>query len=180
MTCSGWSIFLDRDGVINKRLIDDYVKSYDEFEFLPGVPEALAVINQQFPRVFIITNQRGIARALMTQADLALIHAKMLTDLQSNGAALTAIYFCPHDRHDHCDCRKPKPGMALQAKADYPDVDFLRSIMVGDSIHDLEVGRQLGMKTVFISEVSQPPPQADYIFSSLRAFSEKIKIICKE
>lgn len=146
-----WSLFLDRDGVINIRLIDDYVKNIDEFQFLPGTPEAIAKFSKSFGRVFIVTNQRGIARGLMTKYDLQKVHDHMLKKLLKAGAKIDAIYFCPHDRDQGCGCRKPDIGMALKAKQEFPEVDFKKSIMVGDSNSDIEFGEKAGMHTVRIT-----------------------------
>ncbi len=146
-----WTLFLDRDGVINVRLIDDYVKNIGEFEFMPGVPEAIAKLSKIFGRVFVVTNQRGIARKLMTIEDLRQVNDYMLDGVKKAGGRINRIYFCPHDRNEGCGCRKPDTGMALQAKKEFPEVDFKKSIMVGDSTSDLEFGKNAGMYTVHIN-----------------------------
>jgi len=146
-----WSLFLDRDGVINKRLVDDYVKIIEEFEFLPGVPEAIGKFSQIFGRVFIITNQRGIARELMTENDLNMVHEEMLKGITQAGGKIDRIYFCPHDRNQNCGCRKPAPGMAIKAKKDFPEIDFDKSIMVGDTSSDIEFGKSAGMYTIKVT-----------------------------
>lgn len=147
-----WSLFLDRDGVINKRLIDDYVKIPAEFEFLPGVPEAISKFSTIFGRIFVVTNQRGIARGLMTEDDLQIVHKLMLDDIKNAGGRIDKIYYCPHDRNQGCGCRKPDIGMALKAKQDYPEVDFSKAIMLGDSTSDIKFGENAGMHTFRINE----------------------------
>lgn len=143
------TVFLDRDGVINRRLPDDYVKSWSEFEILPGVLEALRLLTQAGCRLVVITNQRGIATGKMTLEDLSDIHFRLMNLVKDSGAKLDAVYFCPHDK-DVCDCRKPGIGMFLQAKRDFPDIDFASSVMVGDSLSDVEAGAKAGCDTVFI------------------------------
>ena len=120
------TFFLDRDGVINRQLPDDYVKTWREFEFLPRAKEALRLLTEAGLRLVIVTNQRGIARGLMTEADLQDIHTRMLAELSDAGAQIAAIYCCPHD-HGQCRCRKPQPGMLRQAQMDFPAIDFART-----------------------------------------------------
>ncbi len=147
-----WSLFLDRDGVINKRLIDDYVKNIAEFQFLPGVIEAVAGLSGIFGKIFIVTNQRGIAGGLMSIEDLGRVHGFMLGEIEKAGGRIDKIYFCPHDRDENCGCRKPDIGMALKAREDFPEVDFSKSVMVGDSASDLEFGEKAGMVAVHIND----------------------------
>lgn len=147
-----WTLFLDRDGVINKRLIDDYVKNISEFEFLPGVQEAMIKFSEIFGKIFVVTNQRGIARGLMTTDDLSAVNGFMLTQVQKAGGNIDKIYFCPHDRDKDCGCRKPDIGMALKAKKDFPEIDFSKAIMVGDSTSDIKFGKKAGMITVYVTE----------------------------
>ncbi|AEA34632.1 D-glycero-alpha-D-manno-heptose-1,7-bisphosphate 7-phosphatase [Hippea maritima] len=138
------TLFLDRDGVINKKIENDYVRNWEQFEFLPNVIEALKILNSLFDRIIIVTNQRGIGRKLMTEKDLEVIHKNMLSVLSKENIKIDKIYYCPHDyKKEICNCRKPKIGMALQAKKDFPDIDFRNSIMVGDSLSDIEFGKKL-------------------------------------
>ena len=149
-----WSLFLDRDGVINKRLMDDYVKNIDEFEFLPGVPEAFKKFSKIFGRIFIITNQRGIARKIMTEKDLESVHNFMINGIKNSGGRVDKIYFCPHDRNENCGCRKPDIGSALKAQQDFPEIDFSKSIMVGDTSSDIQFGKNAGMYTIKVNSES--------------------------
>lgn len=166
-----WTLFLDRDGVINKRLIDDYVKNIGEFEFLPGAQEAVAKLTGLFGRIFVVTNQRGIARELMTVEDLRQVNDFMLRGIKEAGGRIDKVFFCPHDRNEGCGCRKPDIGMAYQAKAEFPGVDFAKSIMVGDSTSDIEFGKKAGMITVHITS-----EQADGLSAqSLAEFSRMLK-----
>jgi D-glycero-D-manno-heptose 1,7-bisphosphate phosphatase len=165
-----WTLFLDRDGVINRRLVDAYVKSWEEFEFEAGVLQAIAQFSNIFGRIFVVTNQQGIAKGLMTEEELQILHQQMVAEVERVEGRIDRIYFCPHWSGDKCNCRKPRTGMALQAQQDFPAVDFSKSIMVGDSPSDIEMGVQLGMKTVFIGH-DNAPPHTDWQFFNLKAFA---------
>jgi D-glycero-D-manno-heptose 1,7-bisphosphate phosphatase len=137
-------LFLDRDGVINKKANPhDYIKSIKEFEFLPGVLEAFALLSSLDFYVVVVTNQRGIARGLMTEKDLSDIHEKMCMEIKSVNGKLPKIYYCPHDYGDNCSCRKPGIGMLLQAGADL-SLDLQTSIMLGDTESDLVAANDAG------------------------------------
>jgi D-glycero-D-manno-heptose 1,7-bisphosphate phosphatase len=152
---SAWSgtlrtIFLDRDGVLNEKMPEgSYVTTWADFRVLAGVPEAIARLNRVGLRVIVVSNQRGIALGLYSASDVVAIHAHLQDVLRANGAHVDAFYFCPHDK-DQCDCRKPLPGMFEQAQRDFPDVAASTSAMIGDSLSDIEFGKRLGMRTVFI------------------------------
>jgi D-glycero-D-manno-heptose 1,7-bisphosphate phosphatase len=144
------TIFLDRDGVLNEKMPEGkYVTNWSEFRLLPGVPEAIARLNQAGIRVIVVSNQRGIALGLYTAADVETIQASLQGVLTAHGAHIDAFYFCPHDKRS-CNCRKPLPGMFEEAKRDFPAIDPAESIMIGDSLSDIEFGERLGMRTVFI------------------------------
>lgn len=168
---SSWTLFLDRDGVINKRLADDYVKTVDEFTFLDGVLDSLKIFSRLFKRIIIVTNQRGIALGLMSVNDLSVIHEYMIKEIAGNGGRIDGIYHCPHDRNDNCDCRKPGPGMLVKAQLDFPEIDFRKSIMVGDSDSDMAMGRSRSLSNVFISDSSRSHSMADITFTSLIEFA---------
>lgn len=150
----GWTLFLDRDGVINVRLIDEYVRTWDEFRFVERVPEAIAVFSRVFSRIFIVTNQQGVGKGLMTEYDLGLVHGRMLSAIESAGGHIDRIYYCPHLKSDGCSCRKPLPGMARRALEDFPDVDLSRSLMAGDSSSDMAFADNAGMHKVMIGDRS--------------------------
>ena len=163
------TLFLDRDGVVNKKIENDYVRNWEQFEFLPNVIEALKILNSLFDRIIIVTNQRGIGRGLMSEKDLEDIHKNMLSVLNKEGIKIDKVYYCPHDyKKETCNCRKPKIGMALLAKKDFPDIDFRDSIMVGDSLSDIEFGKKAGMKSFLIGN-----KKAD--FKDLYHFAMNIK-----
>jgi len=143
-------VFLDRDGVINRKMPEgEYVSSWERFELLPGVGEAIAKLNHAGLRVIVVTNQRGVALGLYSAADVQAIHEQFQASLSKYSAHIDGFYFCPHDKRE-CDCRKPLPGMFEQARKDFPEVEAKTSLMIGDSLSDIEFGRNLGLKTIFI------------------------------
>jgi D-glycero-D-manno-heptose 1,7-bisphosphate phosphatase len=144
------NVFLDRDGVINRKAPEgEYIAHWSEVEILPGVEEAIAALNRAGRRVMVVSNQRGIALGLYTAADVDAIHIKLQEHLAGFGAHIDAFYFCPHDEGE-CDCRKPGTGMFLRAFRDFPDAKANNSVMMGDSISDIEAARALGMRSIFI------------------------------
>ena len=141
------AVFLDRDGLINQKAPEhDYIKSEQGFLLLPGVSEAIRALNQAGYLVLVVTNQRGIARGLMTMEDLERIHWHMRRELARAGAYIDQIYVCPHDV-GQCNCRKPDIGLFIQASYDFA-IDRAHSWMVGDSDSDVEAGNRFGLRTV--------------------------------
>jgi D-glycero-D-manno-heptose 1,7-bisphosphate phosphatase len=145
-------VFLDRDGVLNRKApAGEYIAHPDDLVVLPGVGEAIAALNNSHRTVIVVTNQRGIALGLYTPDDLNLIHDKLRAQLATQGARLDAIYFCPHE-NGQCNCRKPLTGMFDQAFHDFPQTTPERSLMVGDTLRDIEAGVQAGIPTVLIND----------------------------
>lgn len=173
-------LFLDRDGVINKRLVDDYVKTWEEFEFLPGVLDSLKILSNRFKYVFLITNQQGVGKKLMSDNDLKYIHEKMLSVILKNGGKVDNIYYCPHLAGFGCNCRKPGIGLVLKAQEEYGIADLSKSVMVGDSISDMLFGRNVGAKNVYITNNNQASivegqqSFVDYVFFSLIDFARAL------
>ena len=143
------TLFLDRDGVINKQRPNDYVKSPDEFVFIEGVTEALKLLSPYFKHILIVTNQRGVGRGLMTLEDLTKVHTHMLQTINASGGRIDHIYFCTSTDNSNPD-RKPNTGMALQAKHDFPDIDFTDSWLAGDSRSDIQFANRVGIKAALI------------------------------
>jgi len=157
-------IFLDRDGVINKKAPKaEYVKSWAEFEFLPEAIEAMSLLAQNNYKIFIISNQAGIARGAMTEQDLKEIHGNMEKELEKHNVKIEKIYYCPHGWDDGCECRKPKPGMLFQAAREY-GLDLSKSTFIGDDERDLQAGDAAGCRTLLV----------DAEVSLLRVVQEKI------
>jgi D-glycero-D-manno-heptose 1,7-bisphosphate phosphatase len=149
------TIFLDRDGVINRKAPDGhYVTCWEDFVFLPDAKDALRLIKRHGYRLIVVTNQRGIARRLMTEQDLQQIHAQMRTELAEGGVPIDALYYCPHEV-GQCLCRKPQTGLFWRAKGDFPDINFACSLLIGDSLSDMEAGAQLGCRNLLIAEPSR-------------------------
>lgn len=166
-----WTLFLDRDGVINKKLENDYVKYSTEFEFIDGVIPALASLNKVFGTIVIVTNQQCIGKGIITAEDLELVHKNMLYEISYLKGRIDKIYFSPYLASENHPTRKPSIGMALQAQQDFPHIDFKKSIIVGDSISDMEFGRTAGMKTVYISSEETKDERIDFNFKSLSFFN---------
>ncbi|MFO7667481.1 MAG: D-glycero-beta-D-manno-heptose 1,7-bisphosphate 7-phosphatase [Desulfobacterales bacterium] len=137
-------VFLDRDGVINKDS-PDYVKSWAEFEFIPGSIEAIKLLTDNNFKVIVITNQSIINRKMATLDDLEFTHSMMKKVVRESGGEITDIFFCPHKPEDCCTCRKPAPGLILQAITKH-GIDVNYSVMVGDSAKDIECARRAGCR----------------------------------
>jgi len=172
-----WTLFLDRDGVINQRLPGDYVKMPDQFIFIEGVKPALAKLRKIFPTIIVVTNQQGIGKGLMSEPDLELIHRAMQDEVVVSGGRIDAVFYCPAlDTDGHPD-RKPASGMALRAKQAFPEIQFNKAIMVGDSESDILFGKNLGMLTVYLTEEQLDQDfGADYHFENLSAFADWLDI----
>ncbi|MFI3297010.1 MAG: HAD family hydrolase [bacterium] len=138
------TLFLDRDGIINVWRPNDYVKSWDEFEFTPEILAALKIWSKHFKHIIVITNQRGVGRGIMSEQDLIDIHEKMAAEIEKAGGRIDKIYYCTATSNDDAN-RKPNIGMGLKAKNDYPDIDFDRSLMIGDSGSDMIFASNLGV-----------------------------------
>jgi D-glycero-D-manno-heptose 1,7-bisphosphate phosphatase len=144
-------IFLDRDGVLNRKAPPaQYITRPEELVILPGVEEAVAALNRAGRKVIVVTNQRGIALGLYSHDDLDRIHDKLRAQLAAHGGHLDAIYVCPHEA-GQCNCRKPLTGLFERAYRDFPDATPESSVMVGDSLRDIEAGLRAGMATVLIT-----------------------------
>lgn len=142
--------FLDRDGVINRKAPEgQYVTRWKEMEFLPGVAHAIALLNQAGFQVIVVSNQRCVAKGLMSEADLEVLHQRMCRELAAAGATIDAVYYCPHEIHPPCSCRKPAPGMLLTAAREH-QIDLTASWMIGDSDLDVEAGKNAGCRTARI------------------------------
>lgn len=155
------TFFLDRDGTINRGAAEgDYVRSPEEVELLPGAAEAIRLLNELPARVVVVTNQRGIARGLMSEEDLAAVNARLEALLATEGAHLDAILHCPHGKGE-CDCRKPGPGMFERAVREVPGASLNGAAMIGDSALDVEAGNRLGLTTVRLGPSAPGDPMAD-------------------
>ncbi|MBT8219872.1 MAG: HAD-IIIA family hydrolase [Bacteroidia bacterium] len=146
----GWTLFLDRDGVINERTPGDYVKSLGEWAYCKGSLDAIFILGHLFDRIIVITNQQGVGLGKMTTFALDLLHQSLLDDVRKMGSHISKIYACTDLKDKSDNCRKPSPKMGLMSKREFPEIDFSKSIMVGDSATDILFGKELGMRTVVI------------------------------
>lgn len=142
------AIFLDRDGVICQNRTD-HIKSWNEFEFLPGVQKSLAALSRVGLPIIVVTNQAAISRGLLTSEVLDDIHQRMVAEITAYGGRIDRIFYCPHLPQAGCHCRKPEPGMLLQA-AQEMDLDLTGSYLVGDAASDVQAGQQVGCHTILV------------------------------
>jgi len=177
------TLFLDRDGVINKRIPGAYVEKVEQFNFFPNLAENFKVLNKFFSRVLVVTNQQGIGKELMTHEDLAVVHDYMLFEIEMNDGFVDAVYYCPELAEFDPSCRKPNPGMALEAKANFADIEFGNSLMVGDSESDIQFGNQLGMKTLLVKtkkgeaqKMSENGTEANFELDTLLDFIRHLSV----
>ena len=176
-TTKEWTLFLDRDGVINHEKKDDYIYHWSEFKFYAESLAALPLLAQKFSKIIVTTNQKGIGKGVMTESDLVLIHQNMMNRIIELGGRIDAIFYCA-DVDNLSINRKPQPGMAFQAKEKFPSIDFAKSIMVGNRMSDMEFGRNAGMHTVYLAtthpETPFPDATIDYRFDNLFQFAQVV------
>lgn len=169
------TLFLDRDGVINRQIVGGYVTCSAELEFLPHVLDALKILSSNYDYIFVVTNQQCISKHIITVDDLKHLHHFMLTQIQQAGGRITSIYYAPDLASANSINRKPNIGMGLQAKADYPDIDFEHAVMVGDSLSDMKFGKSLKMRTVYLTNQKLIPQEvfeiADQLYIDLLDFT---------
>ena len=174
---NSWTLFLDRDGVINFERNNDYVKSWEEFKFYDESIKALPLLAAKFTTIVITTNQKGVGKGIMTEESLQTIHHNMVSEIEKMGGRIDHIFYCIDVDNDSIN-RKPQPGMAFQAQEKFPSIDFTKSIMVGNRTSDMEFGRNAGLHTVFLAtthpETAYPNPLIDYRFNHLLEFAKAL------
>ncbi|MDI9319390.1 MAG: HAD-IIIA family hydrolase [Phycisphaerales bacterium] len=174
-----WSLFLDRDGVINEELQGAYVTNWNEFKFYEGSIEAIAALSNVFGKLIIVTNQRGVGRGIMHSDDLKSIHNNMQDQISINGGRIDKIYACTSIHGDDVN-RKPNTGMALQAKEHFESIDFKKSVMVGNNLSDMLFGKRVSMHTVFLSTTNEPfelpHDLIDEQHNSLKEWADSLKL----
>jgi D-glycero-D-manno-heptose 1,7-bisphosphate phosphatase len=173
----GQTLFLDRDGVINIESVGSYITNWEDFIFHDGVLEALELLSPLFAKIIVVSNQRGVGKGIMTLENLKEINVNLQKTVQLHGGRLDKIYNCTAT-DDNDKNRKPNTGMGLQAKEDFPEIDFRKSVMVGNSISDMEFGKRLQMKTVLlttkIDAVELPHPLIDAQYPSLLEWTKNV------
>src|SRR6266478_4127307 len=171
------AIFLDRDGVINRHAPEgQYIPTWRDLRFLPDTFGSVAMLSRAGFKIIIITNQRGVALGKVRLEELEDIHLRIKARFAEHGAVLTDIYFCPHDISDDCLCRKPRPGMLLQAAKEHR-LDLSGCWMIGDAESDIAAGKNAGCKTVKIipaDSVTETASQADMQARDLSSAARKI------
>jgi D-glycero-D-manno-heptose 1,7-bisphosphate phosphatase len=169
------ALFLDRDGVLNEEKVEDYIYHWGEFKFYPEVLPALKILAQHFAPIVIVTNQKGVGKGWMTEASLQDIHHHMKAAIEAAGGRIDGIYYCT-ELDNHHPNRKPQPGMAYLAQQDFPEIEWKQSTMVGNNLSDMEFGRNVGMKTVFLRTTHPnqplPHPAVDADFDNLLTFAQ--------
>ena len=170
-----WTLFLDRDGVINKRIPGSYISNTEAFEFLEGVESAMVVFKRIFKRIIVVTNQQGIGKRWMDAEQLHTVHHFMQKSIEKAGGRIDGIYFCPFLATQDPPCRKPSGQMAQMAQRDFPEIDLTNSIMVGDMPSDMEFGRRLGMTTIMVSPKGTQCEMADIQVESLKQWADQLK-----
>lgn len=172
-------LFLDRDGVINVERPNDYAKNISEFIFVDEALQAIALLSKEFECIFIVTNQRGVGRGIMSLSDLNDVHAFMMSEIEKNGGHVTRIYYCT-DIESTSINRKPNVGMAFQIQRDFTKVEFRESVMVGNSQSDIEFGKKLGMHTVLVGDKYSRDHKIyndiDTYYENLYKFAETFRI----
>jgi len=169
------AVFLDRDGVINRKAPEgEYVTRWEEIVFLPGVAQAILTLRRAGYHIIVISNQRCVAKGLLTADDLDTLHRRMCETLAAGGAIIDAAYYCPHEKHTSCACRKPAPGLLLEAATNH-NIDLKSSWMIGDSASDIEAGRSAGCKTALLQDgEGVPEVSADLVAKSLLEAARQI------
>lgn len=150
-----WTLFLDRDGVVNVENVGSYITNWNEFRFCEGTLDALKQLNDLFGTIVIVSNQRGVGKGIMTLEALKEISSNMTLAVADMGGRIDKVYVCTATEDDDHN-RKPNTGMALQAKEDFPEIDFKKSVMVGNALSDMEFGKRLAMHTVFLTTKHEP------------------------
>ena len=168
------SLFLDRDGVINNKLEGRYVTDFNEFKFIKNSDTAIVSLSKIFKRIFIVTNQQGIGKKLMSVDDMHHLNGYIENLIETYGGRLDKIYFAPQLREEGSNYRKNGTGMGLHAKHDYPEIDFSKSILIGDSESDIDFGIKLGMKTIMLKNSRNLNTKADYIFENLHDVAKNL------
>lgn len=169
------TLFLDRDGVINVRIPNEYVNNIDKFVFTENATESIAILNKYFDHVIIVSNQQGVGKELMDYKELEIVNNYMLEEIVKAGGNIDAVYYCTALANENHPERKPNTGMALRAVTDFPEIKLNKSLMVGDSVSDMQFAINSGMKPILIKgktmEEKQASELADMIFHSLKDFA---------
>jgi len=176
-TDNTWTLFLDRDGVINNRIPEGYILESNDLVLTDDLIPALHILKKQFGKIVVVSNQQCIGKGMCNEDTITQVHADLNDLLLSNQILIHDFFVCPHKATDHCNCRKPKPGLAIQAQLKYPSIDFLKSVMVGDMLSDILFGKNLGMITVYVGDLNVDnfdsiKENSDFVYPNLFDFAE--------
>jgi D-glycero-D-manno-heptose 1,7-bisphosphate phosphatase len=176
---NSWTLFLDRDGILNRRIESDFVKTPGEFVWNDGALDCLPLFAKIFGTIVVVTNQQGIGQGELSVEQLDAIHRKMLEEAHAAGGRIDKVYFCPDAEGSQNLHRKPGIGMALQARKEFPGINFRRSVMLGDTFTDMLFGKRLKMTTILVSEdrraAREHAPLVDYWFPDMSALGGFMK-----
>jgi len=151
-------VLLDRDGVINRRIMSGYVTRWADFVFLPGALEALRLLKEKNHQVIVVSNQAGVGKGLMTPSDLEEITRRFVAEVEGQGGRILAVYYCTHRAEDGCECRKPKPGLLRRAQAEHR-FNLERTFLIGDTESDLLTAHAAGCPAIMVS--NRPAPELE-------------------
>ncbi len=166
-------LFFDRDGIVNEHPADYYIRSWDEFRFMPGFIESLRIAQAKGYAAVIITNQQGVGKGIYSAKTVETIHANLLAELSGQGLDVLDVLYCPHLAEENCDCRKPKPGMICEAARKH-DLDLSASWMVGDQERDIESGHAAGCRCIRVADDETAAEHRVTTMKDLPALLDKI------
>ncbi len=167
----GWTLFLDRDGVINERIFNNYVLEWGAFHFTEGLLANAAQIGAAFEHIVVVTNQQCIAKGLLSEQALNDLHQNMCNELQSAGMHIDIVLAATEFKNGQAQRRKPNTRMAFEAQEVFPNIDFQKSIMVGDTNTDILFGKKLGMYTVLVASIEKVKETPDLTIAHLSELS---------
>lgn len=170
-----WTLFLDRDGVINERNFDGYITKVEDFIFTPNFLSSISILSKLFGKILVVTNQQGIGKGVMTEECLHEIHRYMINEIQQVGGRIDQVFYASNLKNTLNDRRKPLPVMGIEAQNQFPSINFSKSVMIGDTNSDLLFGKNLGMKTILMKSTEYVKEQADLEIKDFNELVLKLK-----
>ena len=171
---SDWTLFLDRDGVINQRNFNGYITTVENFHFTPHFLDTIPLLTKFFGKIIVVTNQQGVGKGEMSLDRLHEIHSYMQQSIQKHGGEINHVLSATNIKNTINDRRKPLPNMALEAQKLFPTIDFNKSVMIGDTNSDIQFGKNLGMKTILLKSEEKIIVKADL---EIESFNELKSIL---
>jgi histidinol-phosphate phosphatase family protein len=170
-----WTLFLDRDGVINTRNFDGYITKVEDFIFTPHFLSSIPILSVIFGKIIVVTNQQGIGKEVMKEKSLLEIHRYMIREIHNVGGRIDQVFYASNLKNENNDRRKPLPAMGIEAKNQFPTIDFKRSIMIGDTNSDILFGKNLGMKTILYKSAEKITENADFEIDNFNELTIRLK-----